>query len=1508
MAAILQFRQGSKTSFESSGPFLSEPFYDTDTDILHIGKSGSSTITLVKLNEINSGSLSLSGDLTASNATLSGDITIGGNIILGDSVTDDITISGQLDSNLIPKTDATYDLGSTTKKWNNLHVVSGSIDSIDLTTSLPSGVISGSGQLLSNFDNYINWRVRADNGSNRNVTTNYVVDIQGGDGITTSQTDTSGLTEINVTLDTGSSYFSDAVSSVGAPAGTISGSEQLPGGIISGSEQLPSGVVSGSRQITDGSNLVSSSLQINAGLVANFDLEVKNKMNLDGVLSGSGQLPDGTISGSAQVIGHLPSGTISGSEQVNANTITNFDTNVKSKLDSDDVISGSVQVDVTSTTNYSSVVQTTGNQTIAGDKTFSNNIVISGDLNVDGTTTYTSTNNVNIGDNVIELNYGGSATEGGIYVKDATGGSNTSGSLLWDATNDYWKAGTFGGESELVTDSNILSKLPSGTVSGSSQVNADSITNFDSNVKTKLDLDGIISSSVQVNANTITNFDTNVKSKLDEEGIISGSTQISLSTFSTSNLSEGLNKYYTNVRVKDKLDEEGVISGSSQVNADTIVAFDSNVKDKLDTDGVISGSSQVNYPDIFNIPSGIASGSTQINDLIIGTNYSQSIDTRLLDTFASGSLTSQSLHTLVGHFPTSGGLGTAAFYNVSSSLSDDPSVIPNVKAVYDYINNTIGAADITGVSASLGLSGGGASGYVSLSLDTGSDHFTTAVQGIAPQLPSGVISGSGQLLSNFDNYINWRVRADNGSNRNVTTNYVVDIQGGSGITTSQTDTSGLTEINVNLDTGSTHFSDAVSSVGAPAGTVSGSLTVNNPGGVDVSLDINDEKLVFTSGSANNDNGINVYVSNNMGTKQVSITGYNATTTTKGVASFNGDGFTVNSGEVSLVSGIISGSAITTDGTDLVAIGTSTSNVGDLASGNQLSLYGTSISGLTSFDINGTAKSFDYVASDFRYIDTNSGVGIVLKPNADSGKAWIVDTDGDLVSNTSNTSVTGSVYGANIIARGDLSGSNLLVTGNITVNGTVDGIDISAIDTADVSEDSSNLYYTDTRVKTKLDAEGVISGSTIEGNRTFDDNVIIEGDLTVNGTTTSVNSNTVNIGDNIIVLNSDEAGTPSQDAGVEIERGTSTNARIMWDESEDYWSAGIVGSEEKLLRANSDGVISGSAQITASDLDMGGNKVLFANVYSALGDLPNATTYHGMFAHVHATGHGYFAHGGNWIKLQNYGGLISGSSQVSMGGDLSGNANNTTVDRVQNVSISSGEASQIANIDSVTISNTQWGYLGSSNQGISTTDDVIFNALQISKDNISNGPRLSITNSHDANDWGTGSNIGQISFGTLDSNSARTVATIEVVQEDNTSSYPDETYMVFKTTAAADVSAQEKMRLSADGNLTVKGDVVAYSSSDKRLKDDIIPISNPIEKINSIGGYSFVWNSKKQNIYKGKDYGIIAQEIENVLPELVDTRENGYKSVKYDKLVSLLIEGIKELSQEVKELKEKINKE
>ncbi len=105
-------------------------------------------------------------------------------------------------------------------------------------------------------------------------------------------------------------------------------------------------------------------------------------------------------------------------------------------------------------------------------------------------------------------------------------------------------------------------------------------------------------------------------------------------------------------------------------------------------------------------------------------------------------------------------------------------------------------------------------------------------------------------------------------------------------------------------------------------------------------------------------------------------------------------------------------------------------------------------------------------------------------------------------------------------------------------------------------------------------------------------------------------------------------------------------------------------------------------------------------------------------------------------------------------------------------------------------------------------------------------------------------------------------------------------------------------------ISAGGDVIAYASSDERLKDNIQPIDGALSKVSQISGNTFEWNEEKQNTYKGRDYGVIAQEIKAVMPELVDTRDNGYLAVKYDKIVPLLIEAIKELKQEIEELKSK----
>ena len=106
-------------------------------------------------------------------------------------------------------------------------------------------------------------------------------------------------------------------------------------------------------------------------------------------------------------------------------------------------------------------------------------------------------------------------------------------------------------------------------------------------------------------------------------------------------------------------------------------------------------------------------------------------------------------------------------------------------------------------------------------------------------------------------------------------------------------------------------------------------------------------------------------------------------------------------------------------------------------------------------------------------------------------------------------------------------------------------------------------------------------------------------------------------------------------------------------------------------------------------------------------------------------------------------------------------------------------------------------------------------------------------------------------------------------------------------------------------LELQGDIVAFVSSDERLKDNVTPLDDPLAKVLSLGGYTFDWNQNSNK--EGTETGLIAQEIENLgLPGLVTTRDNGYKAVRYEKLVPLLIEAIKELSDKVSSLEDRLN--
>lgn len=126
---------------------------------------------------------------------------------------------------------------------------------------------------------------------------------------------------------------------------------------------------------------------------------------------------------------------------------------------------------------------------------------------------------------------------------------------------------------------------------------------------------------------------------------------------------------------------------------------------------------------------------------------------------------------------------------------------------------------------------------------------------------------------------------------------------------------------------------------------------------------------------------------------------------------------------------------------------------------------------------------------------------------------------------------------------------------------------------------------------------------------------------------------------------------------------------------------------------------------------------------------------------------------------------------------------------------------------------------------------------------------------------------------------------------------------------------EDMRLENDGDLHVEGDVIAYSStiSDERLKDNVLTIDGALDKVCKLRGVEYTWNTGSRK--DTRDLGVIAQEVEQVIPEIVrekkmpligEDSEETYKTVDYEKLTAVLIEAVKELKAEVADLKQQIN--
>ena len=202
-------------------------------------------------------------------------------------------------------------------------------------------------------------------------------------------------------------------------------------------------------------------------------------------------------------------------------------------------------------------------------------------------------------------------------------------------------------------------------------------------------------------------------------------------------------------------------------------------------------------------------------------------------------------------------------------------------------------------------------------------------------------------------------------------------------------------------------------------------------------------------------------------------------------------------------------------------------------------------------------------------DTMSGVSATTLATSESIKAYVdAQTTDEVAEGSSNLYYQNErvddrvaaliVGGANITATYDDGAGTLTidadnvgdVTGvtagsGMTGGGSSGDLTLNVIGGDGITAAADEITVDATVVRT--------SGTqTIAGAKTFSNDAVFNGNLTVNGTQTVVNTETLTVDDNIIVLNNNEAGTPSQDAGIEVERGTSTNVKLQFDEGTDKW--------------------------------------------------------------------------------------------------------------------------------------------------------------------------------------------------------------------------------------------------------------------------------------------------------------------------------------------------------------------
>jgi len=238
---------------------------------------------------------------------------------------------------------------------------------------------------------------------------------------------------------------------------------------------------------------------------------------------------------------------------------------------------------------------------------------------------------------------------------------------------------------------------------------------------------------------------------------------------------------------------------------------------------------------------------------------------------------------------------------------------------------------------------------------------------------------------------------------------------------------------------------------------------------------------------------------------------------------------------------------------------------------------------------------------------NSGTGVFsFTERTDAEVRGLVSAGGDLSYN-SGTGVFSFTERTDAEVRGLVSVTDAGGDGSLAYNSSTGVITYTGPSAAEV-----RAHFTGGTGVTITSGSIAIGQAVGTGdNVTFND-LTINGDLTVSGTTTTVNTETINLADNQILLNSNETGTPTQNGGIEIERGTSANKTFVWDETADKWTVGSETMVAGTFEGNLTGAVTGNADTatkwaTGRTITLTGDVTGVSGTFDGSGNLSFATT-------------------------------------------------------------------------------------------------------------------------------------------------------------------------------------------------------------------------------------------------------------------------------------------------------------